>query len=353
MADSQAIMELKDTAEKFVVDGDSCTYCQVAENIYSIINTAKICSSTFWFAVFVFLFQLTVIALILVDLIDATNTSNPLQIPPGVVTKVRIAQCLALILSVATQPGFLTSLVFLINGYNEEVLESMPSATIGKWLFAGCCQFIAGISFHGALFILLMQSTEVISLFLNFAALQFVADIDIVGFKMAKYGYMSNYIQDEIKRLIELQLPTRKKTNIVRRAIFFIIVCALMIGYGCVVASQRSGKFLSQSLRVQFGDDYAPFLPLFSGVYLQAKGLVIDGRVVYLEQEGGLGMFPYCEKETAWTFSIDALDSCNWLAKSPETHSFDIASTTPSEWVVKTHTFSSEPSKVMPVPLFS
>jgi hypothetical protein len=34
-----------------------------------------------------------------------------------------------------------------------------------------------------------MQSTEVISLFLNFAALQFVSEIDDIGYYMAKYGY--------------------------------------------------------------------------------------------------------------------------------------------------------------------
>lgn len=352
MKDSQTVMALDGTAETFVEDDDSRTYCEVTENIYSIIYTAKFCSPSFWFAVFVFLFQLTIIALILADLVDATNTNNPLQIPPGVVTEVRIAQCLALILSVATQQDILTSLVFLINGYNEDVLESLPSATLGKWLLAGCCHFIAGISLHGALFILLMQSTEVISLFLNFAALQSVAEIDNIGFKMAKYGFVSNYIQDETKRVMELQLPARKNTNVVRRALFLIIVCALMIGYGCVVTSQRSGKFLSQSLRVQFGDDYAPFLPLFSGVYLQTKDDVVDGRVVYLEREGGLGMFMYCEKERAWIFNIGSLDSCDWLVKSPETHSFDNTSTPPSEWVVKTHALSGEPSKAMPIPIF-
>lgn len=172
MEDSETVMALDGTAEKFVEDDDSRTCCEVAENIYSIIYTAKFCNPSFWFTVFVFLFKLTVIALILADLVDATNTNKPLQIPLGVVTEVCIAQCLALILSVATQQDILVSLVFLINGYNGDVLESIPSATLGKWLLAGCCQLIVGIFLHRALFILLMHSTKVISLFLNFAAVQ-------------------------------------------------------------------------------------------------------------------------------------------------------------------------------------
>jgi hypothetical protein len=352
--DSLSVMAVCAPVEKFVQDDECKMYYEpLTEDVFSIIYTVKFCSPAFWFSVFVFLFQSTVITLILLDLIDLTSTDNPLQIPAGVVTEVRIAQCLALILAVARPQAALTSSVFLINGYDKDVLETVPFATFGKWLLAGCFQFIAGVSLLVALFILMMQSTEVISLFTNFAALQFVSEIDDIGFFMAKYGFVSNSIQCETKRVKDIQVPTRKNANVVRRAMFLIIVCCLMVGYAFVVNGQRSGKFLSQSLRVQFGDDYVPFLPLFSGVYLQTKDDVVDGRVVYLQQEGGRGMFAYCEKERAWTFNNGSLNSCDWLAKSPETRSFDIVLTPPSQWVVKTDAFTGAPSKAVPIPFFS
>jgi hypothetical protein len=147
--ESNSVMAVCDTAEKFVQDDDCNLNCeQLTEDIFSIIYTVKFCSAAFCFAVYVFLFQLTVITLILVDLIDVTSTNNPLKIPAGVVTEVRIAQCLALVLSVARQQDVLTSSVFLVNGYNKDVLESLPSATLGKWLLAGCFQFMAGSSLY-------------------------------------------------------------------------------------------------------------------------------------------------------------------------------------------------------------
>ena len=64
------------------------------------------------------------------------------------------------------------------------------AAKLQKWVLAGVCQFLAGSSLLVALFILMMQSTEVVSLFLNFAALHFISEIDNIGFAMAKLGLL-------------------------------------------------------------------------------------------------------------------------------------------------------------------
>ena len=348
--DSETVMALDGIAEKGVEVDEDLIYTELSDDIYSIIYTAKSRSAAFSFAVFVFLFQMTVIGLILTDLIDASNTFNPMQIPPGVVTEVRIAQCLALLLSVAMQQDIITSLIFLHDGYNEEVLNSVSSANFQKWLLAAICQFLAGASLLVALFILMMQSTEVISLFLNFAALHFVSEIDNVGFAMAKLGFITDSVQNETKRVRDLKVPSRSTSNIFRR----VMLCGLMAGYAYVVISQRSGKFLPQSLRVQFSDDYQPFLPLFSGVYDQTKDDVVNGRVIYLERETRLGMFGYCKENRVWTFSVGNMDPCeDWLACSPETFSFDIASTAPSEWLVLSNTKSGELGKTVPIPSFA
>jgi hypothetical protein len=354
--DADSVKALDGIVEKAVEveDEQEFTYSDLSDDIYSIIYTARSCSTAFWFAIFVFLFQITIIGLILTDLIDVSNEFNPLQIPPGVVTEVRIAQCLALLLSVAMQQDIITSLIFLHNGYNSEVLDTVPYAKFPKWLLSGICQFIAGSSLLVALFILMMQSTEVISLFLNFAALHFVSEVDNVGFAMGNLGFISDSVQAETKRVMEFKVPSRVTSNVFRRVMLFLVLCGLMAGYTYVVICQRSGKFLPQSLRVQFSDDYQPFLPLFSGVYDQTADDVINGRVIYLERTTELGMFGYCMKSRTWTFSIGNKDPCdNWLACSPETFSFDITSTSPSEWHVLTSTVTGEQGKTVPIPSFA
>lgn len=153
---------------------------------------------------------------------------------------------------------------------------------------------------------------------------------------------------------MDLKVPSRITSNVFRRVMLFLVVCGLMAGYTYVVICQRSGKFLPQSLRVQFSDDYQAFLPLFSGVYQQTKDDVVNGRVIYLERKTELGMFGYCKGSRTWTFSIGDRDPCNnWLACSPETFSFDITSTKPTEWHVLSNTITGEPSKTVPFPSFA
>jgi hypothetical protein len=181
--DTDSLMALDGIAKKAVEINEEkeLTYSDLMDDIYSMIYMAPSCSAAFWFAFFVFAFQMAVITLNLTHLIDPANTFNPLQIPPGLVTEVRIAQCLALFLSVAMQQDIITSLIFLHNGYNDEVLDTILTASFQKWLLSALCQFLASSSLLVALFILMMQSTEVIHLFLNFAALHFVSEIDNVG----------------------------------------------------------------------------------------------------------------------------------------------------------------------------
>jgi hypothetical protein len=84
------------------------------------------------------------------------------------------------------------------------------------------------------------------------------------------------------------------------------------------------------------------------------KDDVVYGRVIYIERETELGMFSDCPSMHSWMFSIGDLDPCNHLlACSPETFSFDIMSTSPSEWHVLSNTVTEEPGKTVPIPSFT
>jgi hypothetical protein len=113
-----------------------------------------------------------------------------------------------------------------------------------------------------------------------------------------------------------------------------------MTGYGVIVSQQKSGKFLSQTLFVQFGDSFVPYLPTLSGVYKQNEDEheLRDGRVFYVAKHAILG---YCKEEKAWTFTETGVNwtetsACEdtWTAKSPETESYDITTTSKSSWLV-------------------
>ena len=59
-------------------------------------------------------------------------------------------------------------------------------------------------------FVLLLITDEVISLFLNFAALAFLQGIDDVAFHLAANGYIGDYMEDKCNIVKNADLPKRK-----------------------------------------------------------------------------------------------------------------------------------------------
>ena len=149
----------------------------ISEDIYSLIYTANVCSQAFVFALFIFLLQELLLLLILYDLVDMRHydSSNPLQLPAGVPLTVNVAQAISMVLIVVTilcESADLTNgLLLLLDGYLPSISQKNPHATCLKWFCAGVFQCFAGSLMTIVLFILVMQSTTVISLALNFAAL--------------------------------------------------------------------------------------------------------------------------------------------------------------------------------------
>lgn len=83
-------------------------YVRLSRDIYSILFVTNPKKHGFLFAILVFVFQIFVLALVCVDVIDL-QSQNPLDIPAGVSTAVRAAQFIAILVSVATQDDLITS----------------------------------------------------------------------------------------------------------------------------------------------------------------------------------------------------------------------------------------------------
>lgn len=304
----------------------------LSEDAYSLIYAARLWSHAFIFGCFVATFQLAIITLVLFDLIEAP-TNNPLQIPPGVDAHVTAAQGLAVILAAATNEDLFVALIRFMQGYENSSVKNMIGVTRAKWALATGWQMISGFSMLTVIFILVMQSDSVIGMFLNFAALAFISEIDNVAFALGKHGFVTTSVQHSCERVCAEEIPRKHKYSIWRRIIFLFICSILLIFYGVLAHQQRSGKFLCQNILVQMSDEHLPILPAFSGVYSQS-GNLINNRVTYVGRKGNRrAMFAYCESIDAWTFTFalpneeGSLDPCKWYARSEETRTYDITET--------------------------
>ena len=91
---------------------------------------------------------------------------------------------------------------------------------------------------------------------------------------------------------------------------------------------------------VQFGDDSETLYAAFSGVFVQTDE-IIKLLVTYIEERrkgnpGEAGRIAYCKSDKAWELYLDEeLGPCNWVARSPETETFDVATTAASNWLTR------------------
>ena len=91
-------------------------YVKLSRDIYSLIYFAPPFSRSFFFAIGTFIFQISILVLIMVDIIEPSS-SNPLSIPSNVDMVVSVSQLCAIIISVATQDDLISSINFIVRNY--------------------------------------------------------------------------------------------------------------------------------------------------------------------------------------------------------------------------------------------
>ncbi|CAB9500558.1 neurogenic locus notch homolog protein [Seminavis robusta] len=314
----------------------------LTEDIYSIMYTAEPMSLAFFFAVLVFLIQFTILVLIFIDLVHTTDdppTSsngeiNRISIPVDVDRTVHIAQGLSVILIInftAKDGDLIRGCSRFFNGYDHEHINDHPGATKIKWVMSSLLQASSGVFMIIDLFMLLMQSTTVVGLCLNFAALHFVQDIDDVAFAVAETGLTGRRIQQEVKGVGDIMTTAanKKRTLWMRRILMVTIVIVLYICWAVLTSWQLFGKFACDELFIQFGDAYDPDLALYSGRFL-AQGRQ-SSRTKYVDLSGTYKM-RYSRSNKAWVLEPNSLEKGPVVIMSSQTDSFDVTTVADQTW---------------------
>ncbi|CAB9506787.1 multiple EGF-like-domains 6 [Seminavis robusta] len=306
------------------------------ESTYTILYLCSVNDQAFWYGIFIYVLQLSVILLTLVDIIDFETTSNPLGLPPMVDLTVTIAQAITLFLAVAYQSDMIESVLKLHDGYYLELREQHPGATYGKWLFSATAQFISGALLLATIYVLTMQVDSVLSIMLNFAALHFMQDVDDLGFFIAKSGFVTCQIQEQAEAVVDMKVPKRENSTVLRRLLYGVTLIGLCGGYIWHKSQQLEGDYLQSYVFVQFGDAYNPKLPYYSGLFRSEEGRT-PGYRRYRDVITQQILLGYCVQEKAWTFSENTSnDPCHdFFARSETTKTYDVTSVASSPWNVQ------------------
>mmetsp|Transcript_10106 Transcript_10106/g.18409 ORF Transcript_10106/g.18409 Transcript_10106/m.18409 type:complete len:683 (-) Transcript_10106:187-2235(-) len=329
----------KSIMQEFIDQEDDEHFSELSEDVFSFMYMSPIKSPAFVYGVLVFSFQVLVLALIMSDLLDISS-ENPTGIPPGVSSPVTCAQFLALLIVVATQDDMITSLIGILDGYDAAILKIEPSALMWKFFVSNGCRLGGGLLYLTVSFFLIIQSTNILGLFLNLAALNFISTLDDVAFSIARNGFISDRLEKLAVIIADLPIPVaRSVSNLWRRGFFVVVFGCLVTGWGLAVKRQRMGMFQCQSMSVTFGSSAPTSLAELSGTYDRTSTLR-NLRAVF-ESTNVTNKLSFCLNEGSWTFSkvvpdeSVSFDPCrNVTAFMPEDDTYDISEVASSQHFV-------------------
>jgi len=221
------------------------------------------------------------------------------------------------------------------------------------WLVVFSCflRFCQGFMAIFATFLLIVTTSDVIEIILNFAAVNFISTLDEVAFELAKWGKYGPALENEAKSIENRPIPycIYRKYKHVRYYMTVVPIGIVLVAAATAISIwQESENFwVTQTLRVQFQDSTG--LQPYSGCYLLDPNIRHNKRKNYnsYEDNPAPAAIGYCKEKRQWKLfknvgdgedeGGERNDPCkvtreNELAHSGATDYFDVSSSFDDSW---------------------
>ncbi len=215
-------MRSQDSKKKFI-HSEMLSYKQqgsydLPEDVYSFITVAPTCSAPFLFACGVIGIKYIVYGTLLMGLkySSFSLTAEGYEgIGIGNDAKISIAVKFFLIpVTVAMQEDLMAVYAGLANArYDPKVIEISEAATKPKFALAYLLQLIDGLLSLTVNFLKMFSTPDILDVFLNFAALHFLQDIDDVFYALVEKGFFGDDMEHMATVCKQISWPRRAGTN--------------------------------------------------------------------------------------------------------------------------------------------
>lgn len=202
-------------------------YYTMVEDIYSMMCVCPINSISFIYVTTIFLVKLLFYSLILASIFTKAII-HPIEVEKFV----KVTQLFMLPITVfATDNGVLASMfIFVHLKWSPEIEEQNDLTTKQRYLYSNIARSVDAILYQVVIFFVLLQATEVLSVFLNFAALRFFLEIHTVGFEVARHGFLTVSLYKAAAKVGRIRIKATSCDTTERTAkIFFAASLGLML----------------------------------------------------------------------------------------------------------------------------
>jgi hypothetical protein len=202
-------------------------YYTMVEDIYSMMCVCPVNSISFIYVTTIFLVKLLFYSLILASIFTKAII-HPIEVEQFV----KVTQLFMLPFTVlATDNGVLASMfIFVHLKWSPEIEEQNPLTTKQRYLYSNIARSVDVILYQLVIFFVLLQATEVLSVFLNFAALRFFLEIHTVCYEVARHGFLNESLYKAAAKVGRIRIKATSCDTTERTAkIFFAASLGLML----------------------------------------------------------------------------------------------------------------------------
>eukprot|EP00525_Craspedostauros_australis_P013026 CAMPEP_0198135188 /NCGR_PEP_ID=MMETSP1442-20131203/60461_1 /TAXON_ID= /ORGANISM="Craspedostauros australis, Strain CCMP3328" /LENGTH=285 /DNA_ID=CAMNT_0043796349 /DNA_START=32 /DNA_END=889 /DNA_ORIENTATION=+ len=229
------------SSNKFMGDDDMNSRSEperfdLGEDVYSLIFISPVCSFSFAFAIYMIILKLILFTFLAIDLYDQSSGQFGDKS-----TLIRATQFFLLPVAIALQEDLIHVYTRVANiQYDPAIQDRVPSATETKFALSFLLRFLDGLYSLITNFVLVLITDEVLSVFLNFAALGFLQSIDDIAFHLAANGYLGDNMEDFCMVVKTSSLPRRVGdvcTNSLD-SLLFLTTFVVMLSIYCYVLAK-------------------------------------------------------------------------------------------------------------------
>ena len=174
------------------------------------------------------------------------------------------------------------------------ILDDNGSAIRKRVLFSSSLRLVVGYMFLVSLFTNVMQSSDVLGVFFDVLALQFVESLDDVVYGLAKRGFFGGSLMRATTKCHSLQIKNGDNLGIGRgvssnssnhrfaRGVYYFNGVALLAGAIVVGVKQHNGSYRCKTLTVTFPEE------MLEKVYVGGNGIAYEERTVHYPSFNGV-----------------------------------------------------------------
>lgn len=198
-------------------------YVSIHDDVYNLFLLSELYGTACFYSLYVFLLKMALYTFLALEV-----TTKALNTAPT--SNMLIAQFLMIPVAVAMQDDLTATFYIIANIKYEDSIH--PNARLWKFFIATGCRAIDGFYSLAVNFIVLLSAGDIQSLFLNFAALQFLQTIDNIALDLAADGYLSDGLEAAAIAVQQAALPKRGSDNWLRSldTVLFSGTVALLAG---------------------------------------------------------------------------------------------------------------------------